>query len=99
MRQQLLQEIAASGTVSEEFKYDPNTFTPNDEGKCLAFVSNIDKHTHCVYMQPEDDIQSMEKLTEELEYAILTENSFTNFKFEFVVLLAFTILTQYQKSC
>ncbi len=62
-----MQEVTVSGIVSGEFNYTANTFTLNDEGKCLAFVSNIDRNNHLIYMQPESDIQYMAKLTEALE--------------------------------
>ena len=62
-----MQEITESGIVSEEFNYASNTFIPNDEGKYLASVSNIDRNNHLIYMQPESDVQYMAKLTEELE--------------------------------
>lgn len=64
---QLLQEITASGIVSAEFDYAPNPLILSKDETFLAFVSNIDKRNHFIYMQPECYMEYMEKLTEQLE--------------------------------
>ena len=64
---QIMQEITASGIVSKEFSYAPNPFTSSDNETFLAFISNVDKASHCIYVQPDDHIKPMERLSEDLE--------------------------------
>lgn len=60
------QTITASGIVPSRFNYIPNLFMTDNNKIFLAFISNIDERTQCIYVQPESFMQYKHKLTEEL---------------------------------
>ncbi|CAF4478135.1 unnamed protein product, partial [Rotaria sp. Silwood2] len=63
----ILEEITASGIVPVDFRYYENPFATANNETFLAFVSNIDKNDRTIYMQPEDHMEYMQKLIEELD--------------------------------
>ena len=64
---QLLQQITDSGIVPESFHYANNLFSYINDARFQGFVSDIDKHEHCLHIQPVRYQEHIGTLMEELE--------------------------------
>ncbi|CAF3443228.1 unnamed protein product [Rotaria socialis] len=64
----MLQDIGSSGVVSVDFHYEENPFLFTNNEIWIGFVSNIDRHKHAIYIQPDCMMSCMDTLTQQLDF-------------------------------